>query len=50
MNSLNGEILDNEYLSIRLNLVNIESKIRKPSLISYTIFIRVNLRNVFWGI
>ena len=30
---LNGQILDDESLSIRLNLVNIGSEIRKPSLI-----------------
>ena len=28
---LNGQILDNETLSIRLNLANIASAIRKPS-------------------
>ena len=40
---LNGQILDNEPLSIRLNLFNVGSEIRKPSLIIDTIFIRVNL-------
>ena len=44
--TLNGQILDNEYLPIRLNLANIESKSRKPYLIIHTICIRVNLRNV----
>ena len=43
---LNGQIFDNQSLSIRLNLVNIESKIRKPTLIINTICIWVNLGNV----
>ena len=45
-NCLNGQIFDNESLSIRLNLVNIESKIRKPILIINTICIWVTLGNV----
>ena len=45
---MNGQILDNESLSIHLNLFNIGSEICEPSLIIYIICIRVNFSgNIF---
>ena len=43
---MNGQILDNESLLIRLNLANIGREIRKLFLILNTICIQVNMGNV----